>query len=39
MEAEYLMGLDGTYSQNRGRGYRGYKKIGGIWYLLEPCMV
>ena len=26
METEYLMGLDGTYSQNWGQGYRGYIK-------------
>ena len=25
METEYLKGLDGTYSQNRGQGYRGDK--------------
>ena len=29
METEYLKGLDGTYCQNRGQGYRGDKKIGG----------
>ena len=39
MEAEYFTGLDATYSQNKGHGYRGNKKIGEIWYLLEPCMV
>ena len=26
MKTEYLKGLDGIYSQNRGQGYRGNKK-------------
>ena len=26
MEAEYFTGLDATYSQNKGHGYRGNKK-------------
>ena len=26
MKTEYLKGLDGIYSQNRGQGYRGKKK-------------
>ena len=40
METEYLKGLNGNYSQNRGQGYRGNKKkIAGIRYLLEPYIV
>ena len=34
METEYLKGLDGTNSQNRGQGYRGNKVIrryGNYW--------
>ena len=32
-------GLDGTYSQNRGQGYRRNKKNRRIRYLLVPYIV